>query len=246
MEGCNNQLNNNMQKKNPLIALGISLGVIVLVILVLLVMRNFKVGTGSSSASNVGTIVLKKDGTSFSVDASGNAIWTTNGVTTSALWSASKTGSFFAYYNANWASGANIENGTATVNAGSDELASAVISEGNGSGGGGGGGSGGGGDLSQYFGSPTPTPSGGSGGSGGGSGGGGGNNGGPSWCLHWRLSYCADPPPDTSTPIPTATPIPGQATPLPPDCNDPGNQQTGRTVIGNELCLPNPTPTATP
>lgn len=107
--------------------------------------------------------------------------------------------------------------------------------------------------VSGYFGTPTPssTPTGGGGGSGGGggggSGGGSGSGGGgwqaPSWCRVWKLSYCADvitpSPSQTATPSPSATVY---STPLPPDCSHPGNQITGKTVIGGELCIPLPTP----
>lgn len=230
-----------MRKKNSLLGIAIAIGVILLILLIIILSRSFAGGIKGPLGGTVGTIVLTQNGSQFSLDASGNAVWTKDGETKSALWSSDKTNSFFQYYYQNWAGSASVQNGVATVNAQGDELAGAVIGEG-----GNGGGSGGGGDdVSHYFGSPTPTPTG-SGGSGGTGGTGGGDDGAPSWCKHWRLSYCADPPPDTSTPIPTATPIPGQSTPLPPDCNDPGNQQTGRTVIGNNLCLPTPTPTPTP
>ncbi len=232
-----------MQKKNPLLAIGIIVFVVVIIAFVLLFGRGFKGVSNTAKSGIVGTIVLKQDGTSFSLDSTGNAIWSTDGNTRSALWSSDKTNSFFAYYDSNWASKATIVAGSATVNGSNDELAKAVIDEGSGGGGTGGG------DIGQYFGTPTPTPTGsgsGGGGAGGGTGDSGGDNGAPSWCKHWRLSYCSDPPPDTTIPSPTSTPITGQATPLPPDCNNAGNQQTGRTVIGNELCLTSPTPVATP
>lgn len=112
------------------------------------------------------------------------------------------------------------------------------------------------GGVSEYFGTATPTPSptpggGSTGGGGGGTGGSGGSGGGgggggwqsPSWCRVWKLSYCADvitpSPAQTATPTPTSTAV---ATPLPPDCSHPGNQITGKTVIGGELCIPLPTP----
>ncbi len=225
-----------MKKTSPLLIGGIIIGVIALVVLVTLLARN-GMSKRAAPIEPVESITLKGNGISLQIDGSGNAVWQTSEGTRTELWGRDKTSSLFEYYYANWAQNAEVTNGSATVNVGNDELGNAVLAE---DGVGGGGGGNGGGDVSQYFPTPTPTPAG-SGGSGGGSGG-GGNGGGPSWCTHWKLSYCADPP--TPAPTTTPTPTPGSsATPLPPDCNDPGNQQTGRTVIGNELCLPTATQT---
>jgi len=91
-------------------------------------------------------------------------------------------------------------------------------------------------DIADFFNTPTPAPT----SSPGGSGGSGGptptpDPGGQPWCLYWRLSYCVI----LYTPPPTGTPGPEEGI-LPPDCQE--NLQTGKTVIGNELCVPSPTP----
>lgn len=227
-----------MKSKNRGLIIALGIGFTILIVAGVLGLR-FILGGASSEPDQkrVNVVVLNKDGQQFSLDSSGNATWSGSGENKSELWEREKTASFFEYYYANWASDATVTGDTAYVNPGSDELGSVVTGGGSGGSGGGGGG-GGGGDISQYFQTPTPTPN---SGTGGGDTGGGGNGGGPSWCIHWKLSYCADQLPDSPTPTPTATP--SGPTPLPPDCNNVGNQQTGRTVIGNDLCLPSPTPT---
>lgn len=156
-------------------------------------------------------------------------------------WDKDKTDAFFDYYNKRYAksetgdiaitfvSGGDSHTSYAPAN---DELTNTIINNETG-GGGGGNPTPTPGDIGSYFNSPTPTPlpydspsplP----------------EGIPSWCKHWLLSYCADTPAPSYSPTPT--PVPTGPTPLPPDCNNPGNQQTGRTVISNELCVPTPTP----
>jgi hypothetical protein len=160
-------------------------------------------------------------------------------------WDKEKTDAFFDYYNKRYSKSETGDIAITFVSGGdshtsyapgSDELTNIIIK--NETGGGGGGGGNGSptptpGDIGSYFNSPTPTPlpydspsplP----------------EGIPSWCKHWLLSYCADTPAPSYSPTPT--PVPTGPTPLPPDCNNPGNQQTGRTVISNELCVPTPTP----
>lgn len=211
------------------LSIGIILGVMVLVILVA---RSFL--TVKPAADNA-SITLKRDGREITVSIDGSVF--ENGVLVD-TWDAEKTRAFFDYYNSQYASyeGGEITlvfsgaggTSSSSVPAG-DELTEIIFN-----GGGGGGGGNGGGDTGGIFesGTPTPTPlpygsspplpstS-------------------PSWCKHWLLSYCADAPEPSSTPTPNPTTGP---TPLPPDCNNVGNQQTGRTVISNDLCIPTPTP----
>lgn len=221
-----------MKKQNTPLLIGIAVGLLLVFILLGVFLRRGSLP--SVSQPTVTAIVLTNNGTQFSLDSSGHAVWGEGEGTKSELWSSQKTRSFFEYYYDNWAATATVSGGTAYVTTnGSDELANVITT----GGGGGGGGGNGGGDISQFFATPTPVPNSGAGGDPPT----GGNNGGPSWCIHWRLSYCADGPPDTSTPAPTPQPTSGP-TPLPPDCNNTGNQQTGRTVISNDLCLPTPTP----
>lgn len=54
-------------------------------------------------------------------------------------------------------------------------------------------------------------------------------------CEYWIISYCVRK--RTPSPSPSATPI--SVSIYEPTCFDEGNQQTGRTVISNELCVPN-------
>ncbi len=137
-----------------------------------------------------------------------------DGKTRSEIWDPAKISSFFDYINKNLKTSQNGYLVSVNVNGqiktgslpSSDELIKIIIS--------GGGGSGSGGPISQYF-NGTPTP----------------NLGGsqppgsqtpppdaPSWCIHWRLSYCADylyPP----TPSPSPSPVPGSYI-NPSDCTE--------------------------
>jgi hypothetical protein len=163
----------------------------------------------------------------------------------SEFWTRGKTSALFAYYNDFYAQGAEITNGKATFTYSDDELIDAVIDEttgsNNGGSGGGTGGSGPGQDIDDLFNTPTPAPT---------------STGRATrrtptptpttpekepWCLYWRLSYCVIAYKTPSPSGPSATPA---ANILPPNC--PENTLTGRTVIGNELCLPSPTPSPTP
>lgn len=53
-------------------------------------------------------------------------------------------------------------------------------------------------------------------------------------CEYWIISYCVRK--RTPSPTPSSTPI--VTTIYEPNCFDSGNKQTGRTVISNELCVP--------
>lgn len=210
---------------------GIILGVLLLIILV---SRNLSAPKQPGEAASIS---LTQDGRQITVSIDGSVF--ENGVLVD-TWSAEKTRAFFDYYNAQYASyqggqtvivfsGPGGES-TSSVPAG-DELTDIVFGGGGTGGGGNGNGGGGTGGFFQS-GSPTPTPL---------------PYGEssplpssiPNWCKHWLLSYCADTPAPSSTPTPSPAAGP---TPLPPDCNNVGNQETGRTVISNELCVPSPTP----
>jgi len=53
-------------------------------------------------------------------------------------------------------------------------------------------------------------------------------------CEYWIISYCVRK--RTPSPTPLATPV--SVTIYESNCFDSGNKQTGRTVISNELCVP--------
>lgn len=152
-------------------------------------------------------------------------------------WESGKAASFFEYIYANFQSGF-LDGYSITLNGQSgglpleDELIGEVIDEvTNEDGGGEDGGAG------QFFASPTPASGGGASATNppgsGGSGGGGGA--GPSWCKHWKLSYCADPPAPPPTATPTSTYPPGviQAE----NCDEWNEQSQYRTIISNSECL---------
>lgn len=221
-----------MKNKHKIIILSVIFFIIVGFFFLYSLLTKSKFWNDSSSANS---LQIKVNENSFYIDRSGEAIWTHDGNTISKLWEKSKTDSFFDYIYKTYGTGEKFELSM------SDELVAQVLSEGSSqnvatS------------DISSYFATPTSSPNGSepTQTSSPSSGGGGyaGDGGIPSWCKHWRLSYCADTPPPQATLTPsTASPSPqGGATPLPPDCTNPGNQRTGKTVIGNELCLPSETP----
>ena len=172
------------------------------------------------------------------------------------VWSLEKTAAFFEYYSrlyqAQEVGGQELEGvdfvqigGNRYPISGSDELSDIIIDP-NGQDGGGSSGDDSGGDdnLDDFFDDDDDDSGGGSG-----DGGGGGSNGGQDQqeeeCLFWRLSYCVTFP--TPTPVPSPTPTPGpDFEALPPTCEELLNQETGRTVISNELCVAEPTATPTP
>jgi len=218
-------------------ALSITFGIILVTFFIIFFVIRSISPSGSSSNEGLQSITIEANGKKVTVGADGSVY--ENGVLVD-TWSREKTQAFFSYYASKYGSSEEgdsvitfIVNGEARTQSGSsnDELTQIVTGGGSGTGGNGGNGGGG---TSGFFESPlatpTPPPFGESGPP---------PSPAPSWCIHWRLSYCADPPPTTSSP--TSTPVSGP-TPFPPDCNNEGNQQTGRTVIGNELCIPTPTP----
>lgn len=176
-------------------------------------------------SSNGRKITFNRDGYVTYADANGS---------TSEAWESGKIASLFEYVTTflqNGEGGYSVYiNGELVGSLGEDdELVEVIINE---VGSGGGGGGSGGGGIGGYFPTPAPTP----------------YNlpiqgsnptpgptlppAAPSWCSNWKLSYCADPLQPNVTPSPTS-----QTVALPPDCNEPGNQNTGRTVITNVLCV---------
>ena len=204
-----------------------------------------KIPTKQTLSGGSESIQLVSNGKKITVYSDGSAF--SDGVYVE-TWSKDKTDAFFTYYNKRYLTSETGDIAITFVSGGdshtsyapgNDELTNIIVNEtGGGGGGGGGGGSGAtptptGGDIGSYFNSPTPTPL------------PYGSStplpeGIPSWCKHWLLSYCADTPAPSYSP--TATPVATGPTPLPPDCNNLGNQQTGRTVISNDLCVATPTP----
>ena len=200
-----------------------------------------KIPTKQTLTGGSQSIQLVANGKKITVYSDGSAF--SDGVYVE-TWSKDKTDAFFTYYNKRYLTSETGDIAITFVSGGdshtsyapgNDELTNIIVNE---TGGGGGGGSGAtptptGGDIGSYFNSPTPTPL------------PYGSStplpeGIPSWCKHWLLSYCADTPAPSYSP--TATPVATGPTPLPPDCNNLGNQQTGRTVISNDLCVATPTP----
>jgi len=185
---------------------------------------------------NIDSVTIQKDGNKLVVNADGTVRYETSEGVFEDFWSSDKTNAFFKHFEPNLTGESDLITGGQnylTINSngqsytyvlGEDELVDIVEDETSGGGGGTGGGGGSGGGSS-----PTSTPAGGSGGGGGG--------GGLGDCLYWRLSYCVRP--RTPTPSPTTTPVSVEI--REPNCDV--NTQTGRTVIGNDLCLPSPTPT---
>lgn len=228
----------------------IILGLVSAFVFLTLFIVNIRSGSQSQQATQKVGVTLPT-GEKMSLDSTGQFVYKSqSGDSYSALWSRDQVGEFINYlrerYSASWGDDIQVLS--------DDELflliASGIVSLGEAPAGQ----SPTATTISQVFSTPTPNPTGGSGstppsggGSGGSSGGGQGSGGvgqgggggwqAPSWCRIWKLSYCADA--ITPSPGPTQSPTPtGLATPLPPLCTNPGNQTTGRTVIGNELCIP--------
>ena len=168
------------------------------------------------------------------------------------VWSLEKTAAFFDYYNdlyqGTGAGEQNIENGNFVEIGGAryvviddDELSGIIVGPED-TGTGSNGGSSGAGDLeddlSNYFDDDDDDDE----GQGSGDSSGSGSSEEEEVCLFWRLSYCVTFPTATPVPNPTATPGPGFEA-LPPTCEEILNQETGRTVISNELCVADPTAT---
>lgn len=175
------------------------------------------------------TIVFSKDGLVTYKDSER---------TFSTVWNSQKMNSFFEYLQSAEGSGVrlNFSDGTAGSLDSTDELLGAIIDElTNGEGEG----SESGGSIGSLF--ATPTPQGGSSGGSGGSGSGSGATPppiGPSWCKHWKLSYCADKP--TPSPTPNSNGV-IQAK----DCSEWETQSDKKTVISGNSCAkysPSPLP----
>lgn len=199
-------------------------------------------GNTAGKDKAVNSVTVQKDGNTLTVSRDGSVRYEKDGELYEDYWDSGKVKTFFDYIDKNYSGEPQIISGGQnyiSINSGSgsstyildgDELIDTVEKETGGGSGGNGSGSGGG--SSTVNPTPTSTPT---SGSGGGTGGGGGGS--SSECLYWRLSYCVRP--RTSTPSPTSTPVTVEI--REPNCED--NTQTGKTVIGNELCLPTPTPT---
>lgn len=225
-----------MKKKSLVIGLlSLALGMLILVVI-------FASRSGAEKRREIDSVTAQKDGNTLTVSRDGHVVYKTSKGVFEDFWDRDKTDAFFAYINKKYfgegetiTGGKNyiIINGQTSYLLTDDELIDQVADETSGSSPPGVGGSGGetGGSGSES--GPTPTPTGG-GGSGGNSSDSGGSN---SECLYWRLSYCVRL--RTPSPTPSATPV--EVYIREPNCE--ANTQTGRTVIGNELCLPTPSPT---
>lgn len=227
-------------KKQPLLIVGTLLLIVGVVVLIgVFAMR----GGEGDEGREIDSVTAQKDGNTLTVSRDGHVVYSTSGGVFEDFWDKEKTDTFFGYINSKYSGegdlisgGENyiLINGQTSYAFSDDELINQI---GNETGGGGGPtptsssqgqGQGGGGSGSG----PTPTPPGGGGGSGGSSGGGPDPE-----CLYWRLSYCVRP--RTPRPSPTATPVTVEI--REPDCGV--NTQTGKTVIGNDLCISTPSPT---
>lgn len=197
----------------------------------------------------IDSVTVQKDGNTLTVSKDGSVRYETDRGVFEDFWDSEKVNTFYGYLGGKYTGPGSLvsggENyiainsggGSTTYELGEDELIDAVEDET----------AGGGGPPSPTApagqgpgGGPTPTP---------GQGGSGAgfptptpyNPGGPDpECLYWRLSYCVRP--RTPSPSPSATPAPVEI--REPDCGD--NTETGRTVIGNDLCISTPSPTPTP
>lgn len=228
----NRQFNNPTMKKNTIIAISILVAVGVVVLAFVIFPRN-----GVEEARRIDSVTIQKEGNTLTVSREGMVRYETGDAVYEDFWEKDKVDTFFGYINSKYAGEGELitgresyitigsGGGTTVYILGDDELVDAVENE---TGGGGG--------------SPSPTaPPGQSGGDGSPSPtappGQEGESSGSSECLYWRLSYCVRP--RTPTPTPSSAPAEGEI--REPDCDV--NTQTGRTVIGNELCLPTPSPT---
>jgi len=212
----------------------------ILLLLVIALLAVFFLRRGNLDISDTDkreSVTVMQNGEQITVFRSGRVVRkAADGTETEEFWSSQKTAAFFDYYWEIYGQGEDVVSisvggeGGFPINA-EDELSDVILDDDSGDGGGGG--------LDDYFSTPSPTNPGGGGASpttppGGGGGGGGSTE--PE-CLFWRLSYCVTFP--TPTPaVPTPTPV--DTTFFEPTCEDVGNQQTGKTVIGDELCIIEP------
>lgn len=214
-----------MRKKAPLV-------ILFTVLLLGLVVAFLFSGRGISEQDSISSAIIQKDGAEITIGSDGSVWYMRDDESLSENWSEAKLRAFWEYLNREYmddepvltASGKN----SVTINVGNnkytyvldddDELVDAIED-----------------DIVNPP-SPEDDPGGSEGstpppggGSGGGTGGGGGGN---SECLFWRISYCVR----LRTPVPTATPGPQvQVDIREPDCQY--NQDTGKTVLGDELCI---------
>jgi hypothetical protein len=212
--------------KKPLIAIGVFVLAVGVVVLLILLGR----GAPGKAGRDINSVTVQKDGNTLTVNSDGTVSYETDEGTFTDFWDADKTNAFFDYINSKYSGEGDLIsggedyvliNGQTSYSLGDDELIDTIEDETGGGGGSpppGGGGSGG-------LPSPTPTATAGQGG------------GGDPECLYWRLSYCVRP--RTPSPTPSSTPVEVEI--REPNCE--ANTQTGRTVIGNDLCLPTPSPT---
>jgi len=221
----------------------VTMGVVILVLLIVV----FRGSSGTMTGfEEIDTVVVRNSGSTLVVGRNGGVeLTSTQGIFTD-RWTSGKISAFFSYLEENYSGSAVFNESTAKfAGLDGDELVFIVgqeVSGASGPGGGGAtetGGSPGGASGGSGGGGSGSSAGSGDGGSDGSSGSGTSGGGGGSECLFWRLSYCVI----LHTPAPSATPTSGPGI-LPADCGE--NLETGRTVIGNELCLPTPTPSPTP
>lgn len=231
-----------MKNKKPLLMIGaVVIGIGTLLLIVALVASRPKSG---SADRKIASVVVQNNGNTLEVEADGRVSFMKDGKTYEDYWDSDKVATFFEYLDGRYVGEGELvtggqnyivisgSGGTSTYVLDDDELVDAVEEETE-TGGGGGGetdgggsteGSGGGGSTPTV--GPTTSPS-----------GGGVPNGIDPECLYWRLSYCVRK--RTPTPVPSATPLTVEI--REPDCG--ANTQTGKTVIGNDLCISTPSPT---
>ena len=193
--------------------------------------------------STINSIIIQKDGKTLTVSADGTARLESKDGISDAFWSKDKVNAFLSYFGTKDSESGELITGgenyitistgsgsnTYPLNDDDDEFVDVVNDDV--SSGGGGGGGGGIGDIIGGH-SPTPLPT-------GTNAGGGGGGGGDTTCLYWTLSFCVRLRTPTPSPVATTTTVEIRE----PSCD--ANTQTGKTVIGNDLCLPTPSPTPT-
>lgn len=227
-----------MKNKKVLIVVVVMVGVAVF-IATLFMFRN---GAGRPTKDGIDTVSVQKDGNNLVISRDGSVRFQKDGTTYEDFWEQDKVNTFFSYLEGKYTGDGdlitggqnyiviNTTSGPKTYRVDNDELIDIVENETSG-GGGAGGGSGG---VPVITTSPTPRPT---------STANGPTptapTGGSSECLYWRLSYCVRARTPSPTPVVTPPPVVIRE----PNCD--ANTQTGKTVIGNELCLPTPTPTPT-
>ncbi|MBI1863861.1 hypothetical protein HYS03_01495 [Candidatus Woesebacteria bacterium] len=206
-------------------------------ILVLLVLPKNETSKNQTQVDSI-QITDQKTGTKMTFTRDGFVEYQNGSITKTQIWDPAKIASFFEYIqkNLNSATGENvlltINGQTSSGSLGSnDELINTVINQISGGGGNGGG-------NQSFFSTSTPVPA--------GSGSGSSNQtpspGAPSWCIHWRLSYCAD----QMAPPPTSTPVPGGAINA-TDCSQWNSQSSSQTTLSDSNCnKTTPTPNSNP